>query len=495
MADPVNFNPNAANGTFGFEEWNATTHDYVMDGWNKIFAFKYKTPAFGSAKTVDKLWLYVPRIVGDPRWMIQFFANDVDDSSPTKNTFLGVLHGSVVNVTHRDGLDMVKGWNTIQVNGVLKNNGYPYSAYPTTIVALTLSQNSEYWILVAPQKDTVEGFAKSNTKNYAVVRPISNYYGPLHKTRSLFSKDRASHWGGSGLPNPFFGSATGEGIIVPFIVEYTDGATKHGFPYVQTGWKSSYDAKPGYDITNPLGNKWRNVSSVYSQQELFTAPAGLGTVKQLEFRTIWGSPSQPTADLRAKLFPSAGGANLFDEIVCPRNAQFLREHPNTNYARVRVTFDTGFTLTSGTAYVLEFYSTTDDRKPWWTHVFFTGSINSVVRGLKFGGASTFQHRSKFGVSAAEVLSNQDSDMTFTFATIPSTPAGVTAVHQTGRKNHIAWTASGDSLHSHYKIFRKKNTEADTAFQMLADGVTTTFFDDYALASGVLYQYRVIDVRS
>jgi hypothetical protein len=495
MADPVNFNPNAANGTFGFEEWNAGTYDFVMDGWNKIFAFKYKTPAFGAAKTVDKLWLYVPRIVGDPRWMIQFFANDVDDNSPTANTFLGALHGAPVAAVHRDGLDIVKGWNIIQVNGSLKNNGYPYSAYPTTIVALTLSASTEYWILVAPQKDTAEGTSKSNTKNYAVSRSLANYYGPLYKTKTLYSKDRAAHWGGSGLPNPYFGNADGEGIIAPFIIEYTDGTTKHGFPYIQTGWKGSYDAKPGYDVQNPLGIKWRQISNTYRQQQLFVAPGGLGTVKQLEFRAIWGTPVMPTHDLKARLFPAAGGADLFNETVCPRNAQFLKEHPNTNYARVRVIFDTGFTLTGGTSYVLEFFSDTDDRKPWWAHVFFTGTTTSVVRGIKFGGASTFQHRAKVGAATAEVLSTQDSDMTFTLATIPSTLTGIAAVHQAGRKNHVTWNASGDSLHSHYKVFRKKSTQADSEFTMLADGVTSTFFDDYALASGVLYQYRVVDVRS
>lgn len=484
MALITNFNPNFP-PVLGLEDWDFQSRFFNMNSYNNVWAMKFKTPAsWGGAKTVDALRFYISRAFGTPKWMIQFFENDVTDKDPNSNTFMGALHGAPVSSIHRAGLPVVTGWNRYVVNGQAKNNGYPYSSYPTTIVAVNFQPNTEYWILVAPQKDVNEGYANSDSRNYASVRFHLRSKSFGDKFEVAFSNSRASTWTAPASP-----SFT-ENYVPGFVIEFTDG-TKYGFPYGATSWIDGIEAT----LSTAAIRKWREVSPDYQQLQVFTIPSGLtGTLKQLEFVASWGTRVQPTDDLHCKMYPTLGGGNLFDEVVAYRTMRGFKDGAGVAMNKVRATLTANPTVTVGVSYTLEFYSNTNFRFPWWVNSLWTMTSDSVINALKFGdGITNSLHKHRFRGGSPVVDTNLVSDLQFSLATVPSAPSGLAVTYDSSqRANFVNWNDSGDSLHANYKVFRRVHLETD--WELLADEVTVSQFYDYTIAAGVLYDYAVVDVR-
>lgn len=488
MALITNFNPNFPT-VYGLEDWDFQSKFFNMTSYNNVWALKFKTPAsWGAAKTVDALRFYVDSAWGVPKWMIQFFKNDLNPNDPNDNTFLGALHGAPVAAIHRAGLPVVRGWNRYVVNGQAKNNGYPYSSYPVTIVPVVFDPDTEYWILVAPQKDVNEGYANSNTTNGSIVRFHSRVKSFGDKFVTAFSYSRASDWKTTSSPISLSNT-----LVPGFVIEFTDG-TKYGWPYAATTWVDNIERAGS--ATFLIERKWKEVSPDYQQLQVFTVPSGLtGTLKQLEFMAGWGTRVSPTDDLHCKMYPTLGGGNLFDEIVAFKSNKFFKDTSGIALGRVRATLTANPTVTIGVSYTLEFYSNTDVRFPWQVGSLQTATSDAVINALKFGDGSVLSlHKHRFRGGSPVTDSNRVGDLQHTLATVPAAPSGLTVTYDAATRSILVnWTDSVDSAHEHYKLFRKLHGTTD--WEVLADEVSVSQFSDYTIGAGKLYDYAVVDVRA
>ncbi len=457
---------------YGYEGFHAGGNIFTMSAWGNVWAFKVKTPNWSSSKTVDAIRLYAAAVTGTPKWMIQFFANDIDDQRPSSNTLLGQMNGATVSTIHRAGLTPVAGWNRWVVTNNAFAGGLTSTGYPTTPATVVFQPNSEYWVLIAPQRDLSEGYSNSNSKNYARVKfHRFNKFLTLMQTVTAISTNRSLTWKlWDWMP--------------PFVFEFTD-TTKEGFPYAFNSAGDSYKI--------PYGGQWIEVSNDYSQCQVLTWPSGVGSVQVIDLMAMWGTATQPTDDLRLKVYPTSTGVSVLDIPVVKRDNATVKKTGTSRLNRIRVTLDSLLSLTVGTQYVFELYSTTNHAAPWRIGAAFLDTTDAVITALKFSGGSTSHQQYRFRGGSRTDPTTFWSDLQFTLATVPTPIGGVAATYfSVGRFNRVTWNTSSDAKHAYYKVFRKVHGTSN--WDVLADKVQATQFDDYAIAGGARYDYGVADVR-